>query len=138
VLRRDRERGQRFDLGYRGLQGEIGEQDAFLIHPTETLSWDDLNALSDGASPLRKTLDGLDPRGQYAYFFVYDEPARGGGASGFATFRALRSYLKGRGIQTGWRPADAEHPPLFCFWDNLGICSQYAPVYSADTAGRGD
>lgn len=134
VLGREPEPGEPFDLGQLGLWGETDDNGAFILRPGETLNWQDAATLSDPQGPLRTALDALDPKGQYAYFFVYDTPLATGGADGYAAFRDLRAYLKGRGVLIGWRPVDADHPPLLCFWDNLGLCDQYAPAYSADGA----
>ncbi|MCP4702769.1 MAG: hypothetical protein GY862_38805 [Gammaproteobacteria bacterium] len=124
--------GETFDLGYMRLQGEMHPTLEFIIRPKDTVHWHDISELDEPDSPLLQTLDSLDKEKQYAYFFVYDEAdLETGAGSGYAMFRRTRAYLKEHGLQSGWRPVDADNPPHFCFWDDEAVCNNYAPSYRA-------
>ena len=120
-----------FDLGYKGLFGQIDEQKGVLFHARITDEWPRYNTLETPGSELRKALDEISGTDHFAYFFVYDETEMGSTAgSGYESFRAARKYLKARNIKSGWQPVNDEFPPTICDYSFRSAC-RYLPSYLA-------
>ncbi|MEE9444276.1 MAG: hypothetical protein V3V19_01285 [Cocleimonas sp.] len=104
-----------FPLDYSGLLGKIDRDNGISFYARDTTEWAAFQDLDKRQSNLRKTLDNIDPKKQYAYFFVYDSSEDGSGiGSGFEAFRKAREYLKSHAIKTGWQPVNSEAPTNIC------------------------
>jgi len=104
-----------FPLDYFGLLGKIDEEKGVSFFAQDTNEWPEFVELEQRNSSLRKNLETLDPKKQFAYFFVYDNTEEGSSSgSGFEAFRKTREYLKARSIKSGWQPVNSESPPNIC------------------------
>jgi len=119
------ENGKIFSLGYMGIDGQIAKNHGLVLHPNDTSLWSDISDKDDA----RLTLDKLDAKKQFAFFFVYDD-LQGNRGSGFEIFRQARQYLKERNIKSGWLPVNENNPPHICFWGDIPAC-RYFPSYQA-------
>ena len=104
-----------FPLDYFGLLGKIDGEKGVSFFAQDTSEWPEFIELEQRNSSLRKSLEKLDPKKQFAYFFVYDNTEDGSSSgSGFEAFRKTREYLKARFIKSGWQPVNSESPPNIC------------------------
>lgn len=104
-----------FSLDYSGLLGKIDDEKGISFFVRDTSEWPNFVELDKRNSALRKSLDKLDPKKQFAYFFVYDNTEDGSSSgSGFEAFRKAREYLKARFIKSGWQPVNSESPANIC------------------------
>ncbi len=104
-----------FPLDYFGLLGKIDDEKGISFFAQDTSEWPEFIELEKRNSSLRESLEKLDPKKQFAYFFVYDNTEDGSGSgSGFEAFRKTREYLKARFIKSGWQPVNSESPPNIC------------------------
>lgn len=104
-----------FSLGASGLLGKIDDEKGISFYARDTSEWPKFIELEKRNSKLRDSLDKLDPKKQFAYFFVYDSVEDGSSSgSGFEAFRKAREYLKGRFIKSGWQPVNSESPANIC------------------------
>jgi hypothetical protein len=118
-----------FPLDYFGLLGKIDRDNGISFYARDTTEWDEFQDIDKRQSDLRKELDKIDPKKQYAYFFVYDSSEDGSGiGSGFEAFRKVREHLKGRAIKTGWQPVNSEAPTHICDKSFSPRCA-YLPSY---------
>jgi hypothetical protein len=118
-----------FPLDYFGLLGKIGEEKGISFFTQDTNEWPESIELEQRNSSLRKSLDTLDSKKQFAYFFVYDNTEEGSSSgSGFDAFRKTREYLKARSIKSGWQPVNSESPPNICSRSFSRRCV-YRPSY---------
>jgi len=118
-----------FPLDYSGLLGKIDRDNGISFYARDTTEWAAFQDIDKRQSSLRKTLDSIDPKKQYAYFFVYDSSDDGSGiGSGFEAFRKTREYLKSHAIKTGWQPVNSEAPTHICDKSFSPRCA-YLPSY---------
>ncbi|MCK5895988.1 MAG: hypothetical protein KAG20_04230 [Cocleimonas sp.] len=121
-----------FQLEYGQLSGQIDEKKGLIFHVQETNddeSWYHFNHLEKKNSALQQRLNAIDPKKQFAYFFVYDEVGESNiSGSGFESFRNAREYLKNRQVKSGWKPVDSENPASICDLGFSPLC-QYLPSY---------
>ena len=118
-----------FPLDYHGLLGKIDDDHGISFYARDTSNWPSFQQLDKRNSDLRETLDKLNPKKQFAYFFVYDNSEDGGNiGSGFEAFRKAREYLKARAIKSGWQPVNSETPANICDRSFSLRCS-YLPSY---------
>ena len=118
-----------FSLDYFGLYGQITKEKGMSFYARDTSGWPEFQDVDKRQSVLRKTLDKLDPKKQFAYFFVYDNVEDGATAgSGFEAFRSVREYLKNHAIKTGWQPVNREAPANICDQSFSSQCV-YLPSY---------
>jgi len=104
-----------FNLEYSGLLGQIDDEKGISFFARDTTEWPEFNELEKRNSDLRESLDKLDPKKQFAYFFVYDNTEDGSSSgSGFEAFRKAREYLKRHTIKTGWQPVNSDSPANIC------------------------
>ena len=104
-----------FNLEYSGLLGQIDDEKGISFFARDTTEWPEFIELDKRNSNLRETFDKLNPRKQFAYFFVYDNSEDGSSSgSGFEAFRKAREYLKGHAIKTGWQPVNSDSPANIC------------------------
>ncbi len=104
-----------FALDYFGLFGQIDKEKGVSFFAKDTSEWPEFHELDKRQSNLRKALNGIDPKKQFAYFFVYDNSDDGATAgSGFEAFRKAREYLKGHLVKTGWQPVNSDAPANIC------------------------
>jgi len=104
-----------FSLDYFGLLGKIDDKKGISFFAQDTSQWPKFIDLEKRSSSLRTSLDTIDPKRQFAYFFVYDNTEEGSSAgSGFEAFRKTRKYLKTRSIKSGWQPVNSDSPPNIC------------------------
>lgn len=104
-----------FALDFFGLFGQIDKDRGISFYARDTSEWPDFHSLEKHNTELRNMLDSLDPKKQFAYFFVYDNSEDGATAgSGFEAFRKARKYLKRNYVKTGWQPVNAEAPANIC------------------------
>ncbi len=127
-----------FALDYFDVLGKINEDKGISFYARDTSKWPTFQELGKGNSSLTKTLNQLDPKKQFAFFFVYDSNDGDGGnnegessGSGFEAFREAREYLKTRRIKTGWRPVNNDAPANICK-DHFGKRCDYLPSYLGD------
>jgi len=104
-----------FPLEYSGLLGKIDDEKGISFFARDTSDWPEFVELEKRNSDLRKSLDKLDPKKQFAYFFVYDNTEDGSSSgSGFEAFRKAREYLKTHAVKTGWQPVNSDSPANIC------------------------
>ena len=104
-----------FPLDYAGLLGKIDRDNGISFYARDTSEWEPFQALDKKQSKLRKILDSINPKTQFAYFFVYDNSDDGSNiGSGFEAFRKAREYLKTRAVKTGWQPVNSDSPTHIC------------------------
>lgn len=104
-----------FSLEYSGLLGRIDDEKGISFFARDTSEWPNFIDLEKRNTDLRASLDKLDPKKQFAYFFVYDSNEDGSSSgSGFEAFRKAREYLKSHSIKTGWQPVNTESPANIC------------------------
>lgn len=118
-----------FALDFYGLFGQIDEEKGISFYARDTSEWPEFIDLEKRNSSLRETLSKVDPKKQFAYFFVYDNSEDGATAgSGFEAFRKAREYLKGHFVKTGWQPVNSEAPANICNNPFSSRCT-YLPSY---------
>ncbi len=118
-----------FPLDYKGLFGKIDKQNGISFYVNDTREWPPFQAIEKRSSDIRKALQEIDPKKQFAYFFVYDtsnEDSANG--SGFEAFRTAREFLKQRAVKSGWQPVNSEAPARICDLSFSPRCS-YLPSY---------
>ncbi len=104
-----------FPMEYSGLLGKIDDEKGISFFARDTSEWPQFIELEKHKSDLRTSLDKLNPKKQFAYFFVYDSSEDGStSGSGFEAFRKAREYLKGHFIKTGWQPVNSDSPAHIC------------------------
>ncbi|MEE9310375.1 MAG: hypothetical protein V3U64_05085 [Cocleimonas sp.] len=124
-----------FTLDYSGLLGKIDEEKGISFFARDTSEWPNFITLEKRNSPLRDSLDKLDPKKEFAYFFVYDNTEDGSSSgSGFEAFRKTREYLKARAIKSGWQPVNSESPANICDRSFSRRCV-YLPSYLGSESG---
>jgi len=97
------------------LAGKIDEENGLTLLARDTKDWEPFQSLEKRNSSLKTMLESIDPKTQFAYFFVYDTSEDGATAgSGFEAFRKAREYLKGHYVKTGWQPVNSEAPANIC------------------------
>ncbi len=118
-----------FALDFFGLFGQIDEEKGISFYARDTSEWPEFIELEKRNSSLRDKLNKIDPKKQFAYFFVYDNSEDGATAgSGFEAFRKAREYLKGHSVKTGWQPVNSEAPANICDSSYSSRCV-YLPSY---------
>ena len=118
-----------FSLDYFGLLGRIDDKKGISFFARDTSDWPEFKEIEKRNSPLRDSLDKLDPAKQFAYFFVYDNTEEGSSSgSGFEAFRKAREYLKSRSVKSGWQPVNSESPANICSRSFSRRCV-YRPSY---------
>jgi hypothetical protein len=121
-----------FPLEYGQLFGQIDDKHGIRFHAQDiegSKDWHHFNNLEQQKSSLRQQLDLIDPKKQFAYFFVYDEVSESNiSGSGFEGFRKAREYLKARHIKSGWKPVDSDNPANICDMSFSPLC-KYLPSY---------
>jgi len=118
-----------FPLNYGGLLGKIDKDKGFSFYARDTSNWEPFQSLDKRSSKLKDELSALDPKKQYAYFFVYDNSEDGSNiGSGFEAFRKAREYLKTRFVKTGWQPVNSDSPAHLCDRSFSQACT-YLPSY---------
>ena len=118
-----------FALDFFGLFGQIDEEKGISFFAKDTSEWPEFIELEKRNSPLREKLNTIDPKKQFAYFFVYDNSEDGATAgSGFEAFRKAREYLKNHFVKTGWQPVNNEAPANICDGSFSSRCV-YLPSY---------
>lgn len=121
-----------FALDYFDVLGKINDDKGISFYARDTTTWPTFQELGKGNSKLTETLNKLDPKTQFAFFFVYDSnDDEGSAGSGFEAFREAREFLKARRIKTGWRPVNDEAPANICR-DPFGKRCDYIPSYLGD------
>ena len=122
-----------FALDYHGVLGKIDNSQGLSFYARDTNNWPTFKELGQRNSKLTQILHNLDPRTQFAYFFVYDsndnEEAAG---SAFEAFRETRDFLKTRRIKTGWKPVNDDAPANICN-SQYGKRCDYLPSYLGET-----
>ena len=121
-----------FALDYFDVLGKIDPIKGVSFYARDTTQWPTFKELGKGNSALTKTLNSLDPKTQFAFFFVYDSNDEDDSGSGFEAFREAREYLKNRRIKTGWQPVNDDAPANICS-DFYGKRCNYLPSYLGDT-----
>ncbi|MCK5903147.1 MAG: hypothetical protein KAG28_08345 [Cocleimonas sp.] len=121
-----------FSLEYGQLYGQINQESGLVFHAREiedSADWHHFNKLEKTDSALHQQLNKINPKKQFAYFFVYDEIENSSiSGSGFEGFRMARKYLKSRQIKSGWKPVDSDHPASICDMSFNSLC-KYLPSY---------
>ena len=118
-----------FALDYYGLFGKIDRNNGISFFARDTSEWPEFSAIEKRNSKLREILDGIDPKKQFAYFFVYDNSEDGSSTgSGFEAFRKAREYLKGHFVKSGWQPVNSEAPANICD-KSFNVRCTYLPSY---------
>jgi len=121
-----------FPLEYGQLFGQIDNEYGIMFHAQDiegSKDWHHFNTLEQPNSNLRQQFDLIDPKKQFAYFFVYDEVSESNiSGSGFEGFRKAREYLKARQIKSGWKPVDSDNPANICDLSFSPLC-KYLPSY---------
>ncbi len=121
-----------FPLDYGQLFGQIDNDHGIMFHAQDiegSKDWHHFSTLEKNNSRLRQQLNKIDPKKQFAYFFVYDEVAESNiSGSGFESFRKAREYLKSRHIKSGWKPVDSDNPASICDVSFSPLC-KYLPSY---------
>ncbi|MCK5726274.1 MAG: hypothetical protein KAH22_05575 [Thiotrichaceae bacterium] len=118
-----------FPLDYFGLYGQVDskENSGISFHVHDISQWSKTQALEKNTSALHKSITHIDPKTQFAYFFVYDSDDETA-SNGFEAFRQARKYLKKYHIKTGWQPVSAENPMIICDEAFNESCT-YLPAY---------
>ncbi len=118
-----------FPLDYKGLFGKIDKQNGMSFFVNDTSEWPKFQAIEKRTSGIRKALEKIDPKKQFAYFFVYDTSNDGSAVgSGFESFRKAREYLKKRAVKSGWQPVNSDAPAHICDLSFSPRCT-YLPSY---------
>ena len=121
-----------FPLDYGQLFGQIDPEHGIMFHAQDiegNEDWHHFTSLESNDSTLRQQLNNINPKKQFAYFFVYDEVAESNiSGSGFESFRITREYLKARHIKSGWKPVDSDNPASICDMSFSPLC-KYLPSY---------
>ncbi len=121
-----------FPLEYGQLFGQIDDQHGIIFHAQDiegSKDWHHFTTLEKKNSELQQQLNKIDPKQQFAYFFVYDEVGESNiSGSGFEGFRMAREYLKSRHIKSGWKPVDSNNPASICDMSFSSLC-KYLPSY---------
>lgn len=118
-----------FALDFFGLFGQIDEDKGILFYARDTSEWPEFIELEKRNSTLQEALSKVDPKKQFAYFFVYDNSEDGAiVGSGFEAFRKAREYLKGHFVKTGWQPVNSDSPATICDSAYSSRCV-YLPSY---------
>jgi hypothetical protein len=121
-----------FPLDYGQLFGQIDNDHGIMFHAQDiegSEDWHHFSTLEKNNSRLRQQLNKINPKKQFAYFFVYDEIAESNiSGSGFESFRKAREYLKSRHIKSGWKPVDSANPASICDMSFSPLC-KYLPSY---------
>lgn len=117
-----------FSLNYFDMLGKISEEKGMSFYARDTTQWPTYHELGKGNSELTKTLNNLDAKKQFAFFFVYDSYDEEAAGNGFEAFREAREYLKKRRIKTGWLPVNDNTPANICK-DYFGKNCDYLPSY---------
>lgn len=120
-----------FNLDYFDILGRINENEGISFYARDTDNWPKFHELGKGTSKLTQTLNEIDAKKQFAFFFVYGSDDDSSG-SGFEAFRETRKFLKSRQIKTGWRPVNDDAPAKICRY-GLGKRCDYLPSYLGDT-----
>lgn len=125
-----------FALDYFDVLGKINDDKGISFYARDTSKWPTFHELGKGNSKITDTLNKLDAKTQFAFFFVYDsddgDDIEGSSGSGFEAFREAREFLKARRIKTGWRPVNDEAPANICR-DPFGKRCDYLPSYLGDS-----
>ena len=121
-----------FALDYFDVLGKIDTSKGLSFYARDTSKWPTFNELGKRNSKLTQALNDLDPRKQFAFFFVYDSNDDDESSSGFEAFRKAREYLKARRIKTGWQPVNDDAPANICN-NQYGKRCDYLPSYLGDT-----
>ncbi|RTZ65695.1 MAG: hypothetical protein DSZ29_03965 [Aquificaceae bacterium] len=125
-------RKRSFPLDYGHLLGEIDKRKGLIFHVEDiegSKDWHHFNTLEKPTSALKDQLSLINPKKQFAYFFVYDEVGESSiSGSGFEAFRKAREYLKSRGVKSGWKPVDSNNPANICDVSFSPLC-RYLPSY---------
>lgn len=124
-----------FSLDYFGLLGQIDKDKGISFYARDTSEWPVFQDIDKQSSSIRKALDEINPKKQFAYFFVYDSSEDGSSTgSGFEAFRKAREHLKGHAVKSGWQPVNGEAPANIC--DKIfGPRCVYLPSYLGSTSG---
>ncbi len=118
-----------FNLEYFGLLGKIDDQKGISFYARDTSEWESFQNITKRNSELKKAMDSIDPKKQFAYFFVYDTSEDGSTTgSGFEAFRKAREHLKSRFVKSGWQPVNSDAPANICDITFSQRCS-YLPSY---------
>ncbi|HIP93788.1 MAG TPA: hypothetical protein EYH20_00450 [Leucothrix sp.] len=121
-----------FPLEYGQLFGQIDSKRGIIFHAQDiegSKDWHHFTLLEKNQSDLQQQLDQIDPKKEFAYFFVYDEIEDSNiSGSGFESFRMTREYLKSRHIKSGWKPVDSDNPASICDMSFSPLC-KYLPSY---------
>ncbi len=118
-----------FPLDYKGLFGKIDKQNGMSFFVNDTSQWPKFQAIEKRNSAIREALESIDPKKQFAYFFVYDTSDDGSATgSGFESFRKAREFLKKRAVKSGWQPVNSEAPAHICDLSFSPRCT-YLPSY---------
>ncbi len=121
-----------FALDYFDVLGKIDTTKGVSFYARDTAKWPTFKELGKRNSKLTKVLNELDPKKQFAFFFVYDGNDDEASGSGFEAFREAREYLKTRRIKTGWQPVNDDAPANICN-SHYGKRCDYLPSYLGDT-----
>jgi len=120
---------QLFPLNYFGLAGKIDRDNGISFYARDTSEWNKFQDIEKRQSDLRKVFNDINPKTQFAYFFVYDNSEDGNSVgSGFEAFRKAREYLKGHTVKSGWQPVNSEAPTHICDRSYSPRCD-YLPSY---------
>lgn len=120
---------QIFPLDYKGLFGKIDKENGISFYVNDTSEWQPFQAVEKRNSAIQKSLASIDPKKEFAYFFVYDNSNEGNtNASGFEAFRTAREYLKKYFVKSGWQPVNDETPAHICDLSFSPRCV-YLPSY---------
>jgi len=120
---------QIFPLDYKGLFGKIDTEKGISFYVNDTSEWQPFQAVEKHNSALQKSLASIDPKKEFAYFFVYDTASEGNtNASGFEAFRKAREFLKQHFVKSGWQPVNDETPAHICDLSFSPRCV-YLPSY---------
>lgn len=118
-----------FSLDYFGLLGKIDEDEGIFFYARDTNEWPKFTEIANRSSSIREKLMNIDPKTQFAYFFVYDSTEDGStSGSGFEAFREAREFLKSTAVKSGWKPVNSETPANLCAGVYGSRCS-YLPSF---------
>lgn len=139
AARRDLPPRRKVDLQYHGLSGRYvpttvtDEGGSLELVVGDTISWTARPDLIKQGGAAR-VLSNLDPRSEFAYFFVYISPVTAPRSGGLSVFRTARALLPG-GVRSGWRPLDAGMAVEICGWQRNEAC-HYRPSHHWSTGGQ--
>lgn len=124
-----------FPLGYGQLLGQMDKNNGLVFHAQDiegSDDWHHFKTLETKDSVLRKQFDNIDPKKQFAYFFVYDDIGESSiSGSGFESFRKGREYLQSKRVKAGWKPVDSDNPASICDMHSSPLC-KFLPSYLGD------